>query len=109
MPTLAQLDPNIQRNILLALEDKDVQRLIVEAMWGCMERGDTGISDITEYMEPEDITNDQVRVALWGEGDEEDMDDPEWEEDPNAVCNNFDAMEVLIEQVKDKVLQALQR
>lgn len=109
MPTIAQLPPDLRRNVMLASEDKDVQRLIVEAMWGCMERGDTGVSDITEYIESDDISDPRVSVALWGEGDEEDMDDPEWEEDPNAVCNNLDAMEVLIEQVKDKVLQALKR
>lgn len=106
MLTLAQLEPDVRRNVILASEDKDVQRLIVEAMFDCMERGDTGISDITEYLEPDDITDPIVRVAVWGEGD---IDDEEWEEDPNSIYADFDAMEVLIQEVKDKVLQALKR
>lgn len=103
MPTLAQLEPDIRRNVIIASDDKDVQRLITQAMFD----GDADVSDITEYMEPDDITNSHVKVALWGEGDEEDIDEPGWEADPNAVCNNFDAMEVLINEVRGKVLQSL--
>ncbi len=75
MRTLAQLPLDLRRNVILASEDKDVQRLIVEAMFGCMERGDTDLSDITEYIEPDDITDPRVRVAVWGERD---IDDEEW-------------------------------
>ena len=114
MADIKLLSPKLQANVRLAAEDTDVQRLIVQAIWGCMERADTGVSDIIEDIEAENITNSATRLALWGEGKEveaeEGEEEGEWvpDEEEQVVFNNVDAIAVLIDLVKEKVLQLIQ-
>jgi|ERR1700722_2442040 len=113
--TLKQLSPEMRKNVLTCSNDVNVQTAIVEGMFDCMNRCDTGVSDIIEYVELDELTNDNVRMAMYGklddDDDEEDLEEEDIEEEVLETCvyADTDAQRLLIEEVKKNVLQAVKR
>lgn len=55
------ISPELSKRLALVAAHPQVQKNVVRAMFDCMTRGDTGVSDIWEYIEddsyPEEIAN----------------------------------------------------
>lgn len=100
--TLSNLPAPLRRNVLIAAADKGVQKAIVNAMFACMERCDTGASDIMEYIDIDSLENDNTRMALFGKFENEDD-----EEDLTCVNCDPDAIMCLIKEVRQRVLHTL--
>lgn len=94
------LSKEMRNKIVLAGTNHIVQKQIVEAMWDCLNRADTSVSDILEYMEPGELPPD-VRVAVFGNSTDD-------YEDENCIYANIDAVRELINTVKEEVLKIVE-
>jgi len=102
------LSEDQRANVFVAMVNPVLQQNIIKAMFDCQQRGDTGVSDIWEYIEEDDYPI-SVRNALFGNKVPVDVQDDEEEEadqDPNAICYSIDAQQLLIDNVKQIVLDS---